>query len=158
MRFSFCGFYEYLQKYNEFDSMNNPKTSEAGSLKDLQALQQQVKELKKEVSRLQGDNCDLENSLLTAVEHGDLVESELLDVNKRLKNEIIERKMAQATLQSILEIVYRDKSDLEIMLSTATEHGDAIEYEQYNRAVETMRQSEEQFRTLAESTSTRWLK
>ena len=133
--------------------MNNPKTSEAGSLKDLQDLQQQVKELKKEVSRLQGDNSDLENSLLTAVEHGDLVESELLDVNKRLKSEIIERKMAQATLQSILEIVYRDKSDLEIMLSTATEHGDAIEYEQYNRAVETMRQSEEQFRTLAESTS-----
>ena len=153
MRFSFCGFYEYLQKYNKFGAMNNPKTSEAGSLKDLQALQQQVKELKMEVSRLQGDNCDLENSLLTAVEHGDLVESELLDVNKRLKSEIIERKMAQATLQSILEIVYRDKSDLEIMLSTATEHGDAIEYEQYNRAVETMRQSEEQFRTLAESTS-----
>jgi PAS domain S-box-containing protein len=133
--------------------MNNPKTSEAVSLKDWQALQQKVKELKKEVSQLQGDNSDLENSLLTAVEHGDLVESELLDVNKRLKSEIIERKMAQATLQSILEIVYRDKSDLEIMLSTATEHGDAIEYEQYNRAVETMRQSEEQFRTLAESTS-----
>ena len=133
--------------------MNNPKTSEAVSLKDWQALQLQVKELKKEVSRLQGDNSDLENSLLTAVEHGDLVESELLDVNKRLKSEIIERKMAQATLQSILEIVYRDKNDLEIMLSTATEHGDAIEYEQYNRAVETMRQSEEQFRTLAESTS-----
>jgi PAS domain S-box-containing protein len=133
--------------------MNNPKTSEAVSLKDWQALQLQVKELKKEVSRLQADNSDLENSLLTAVEHGDLVESELLDVNKRLKSEIIERKMAQATLQSILEIVYRDKNDLEIMLSTATEHGDAIEYEQYNRAVETMRQSEEQFRTLAESTS-----
>jgi PAS domain S-box-containing protein len=133
--------------------MNNPKTSEAVSLKDWQALQLQVKELKKEVSQLQADNSDLENSLLTAVEHGDLVESELLDVNKRLKSEIIERKMAQATLQSILEIVYRDKNDLEIMLSTATEHGDAIEYEQYNRAVETMRQSEEQFRTLAESTS-----
>ncbi len=133
--------------------MNNPKNSETGSLKDGQNLQQQVKELKKEVSRLQGDNSDLENSLLTAIEHGDLVESELLDVNKRLKGEIIERKMAQATLQSILEIVYRDKSDLEIMLSTATEHGDAIEYEQYNRAVETMRKSEEQFRTIAESTS-----
>lgn len=106
-----------------------------------------------QVSRLEMENSDLENSLLTAVEHGDLVESELLDVNKRLKSEIIERKMAQATLQSILEIVYRDKSDLEIMLSTSTEHGDAIEYEQYNRAVETMHQSEEQFRTIAESTS-----
>ena len=133
--------------------MNNSKNSEAISLKDLQDLQQQVKELRKEVSRLQGDNSDLENSLLTAIEHGDLVESELLDVNKRLKSEIVERKMAQATLQSILEIVYRDKSDLEIMLSTATEHGDAIEYEQFNRAVETMRKSEEQFRTIAESTS-----
>jgi PAS domain S-box-containing protein len=133
--------------------MDNPQVFEEISTKDWQALQQEVKELRRSVSRLQMDNCDLENSLLTAVEHGDLVESELLDVNKKLKSEIIERKMAQATLQSILEIVYRDKSDLEIMLLTTTEHGDAIEYEQYNRAVETMRQSEEQFRTIAESTS-----
>jgi len=133
--------------------MNTPKTSEEISMKDWQTFQQEVKELRMEVSRLQMENSDLENSLLTAIEHGDLVEEELLEVNKRLKSEIIERKMAQATLQSILEIVYRDKSDLEIMLATATEHGDAIEYEQYNRAVETMRQSEEQFRAIAESTS-----
>ena len=133
--------------------MDNPKVSEEISTKDWQTIQQEIKELRMEVSRLQMENCDLENSLLTAVEHGDLVESELLDVNKRLKSEIIERKMAQATLQSILEIVYRDKSDLEIMLMTTTEHGDAIEYEQYNRAVETMRQSEEQFRAIAEATS-----
>jgi PAS domain S-box-containing protein len=133
--------------------MDNSNVSEEISTKEWQKLQQEVKGLRMQVSRLQMDNSDLENSLLTAVEHGDLVESELLDVNKRLKSEIIERKMAQATLQSILEIVYRDKSDLEIMLSTSTEHGDAIEYEQYNRAVETMHQSEEQFRAIAESTS-----
>lgn len=133
--------------------MNNPKISEDQSEKDIQSLQQEITELRLEVKRLQAENCDLENSLLTAIEHGDLIEAELLEVNKRLKSEIIERKMAQATLQSILEIVYRDKSDLEIMLATATEHGDAIEYEQYNRAVETMRQSEEQFRVIAESTS-----
>ncbi len=133
--------------------MDNPNVSEEISTKDWQALQQEVKRLRMQVSRLQMENSDLENLLLTAVEHGDLVEAEMLDVNKRLKSEIIERKMAQATLQSILEIVYRDKSDLEIMLATSTEHGDAIEYEQYNRAVETMHQSEEQFRAIAESTS-----
>ena len=126
--------------------MNKPKFPEELSAKDLQILQQEVKELRIEVSRLQIENCDLENSLLTAIEHGDLIESELLNVNKRLKNEIIERKMAQATLQSILEIVYRDKSDLEIMLSNAAEHGDTTEYEQYSRAVEAMRQSEIQLR------------
>ena len=129
--------------------MNKPKFPEELSAKDLQTLQQEVKELRIEVSRLQIENCDLENSLLTAIEHGDLIESELLNVNKRLKNEIIERKMAQATLQSILEIVYRDKSDLEIMLSNATEHGDTTEYEQYSRAVEAMRQSEIQLREQA---------
>ena len=129
--------------------MNKPKFSEKLSAKDLQTLQKEVKELQIEVSRLQIENCDLENSLLTAIEHGDLIESELLDVNKRLKNEIIERKMAQATLQSILEIVYRDKSDLEIMLSNATEHGDTTEYQQYSRAVEAMRQSEIQLREQA---------
>ena len=129
--------------------MNKPKFFEELSAKDWQNLQQEVKELRIEVSRLQIENCDLENSLLTAIEHGDLIESELLNVNKRLKNEIIERKMAQATLQSILEIVYRDKSDLEIMLSNATEHGDTTEYEQYSRAVEAMRQSEIQLREQA---------
>ena len=129
--------------------MNKPKFPEELSAKDLQPLQQEVKELRIEVSRLQIENCDLENSLLTAIEHGDLIESELLNVNKRLKNEIIERKMAQATLQSILEIVYRDKSDLEIMLSNATEHGDTTEYQQYSRAVEAMRQSEIQLREQA---------
>jgi PAS domain S-box-containing protein len=123
------------------------------SMQELQRLQQEVTALRTEVSQLRAENQDLENSLVTAIEHGDLIEEELLNVNKNLKSEIIERKMAQATLQSILEIVYRDKSDLEIMLATATEHGDTIEYEQYNRAVETMRQSEEQFRTIAESTS-----
>ncbi len=133
--------------------MDNSKFPEEISAKDWQKLQQEVKGLRMQVSQLQMENSDLENSLLTAVEHGDLVEAELLDVNKKLKSEIIERKMAQATLQSILEIVYRDKSDLEIMLMTSTEHGDAIEYEQYNRAVETMHQSEEQFRAIAESTS-----
>ena len=129
--------------------MNKPKFPEELSAKDLQTLQQEVKELRIEVSRLQIENCDLENSLLTAIEHGDLIESELLNVNKRLKNEIIERKMAQATLQSILEIVYRDKSDLEIMLSNTIEHGDTTEYEQYSRAVEAMRQSEIQLREQA---------
>jgi len=133
--------------------MSKIKVSPEISTADRQAMQQEIQDLRKLVSRLETENCDLENSLLTAIEHGDLIESELLDVNKKLKTEIFERKMAQATLQSILEIVYRDENDLEIMLATATEHGDAIEYEQYNRAVETMRQSEEQFRTIAESTS-----
>ncbi len=137
----------------KFPYMDNSKFPEEISTKDWQKLQQEVKGLRMQVSRLQMENSDLENSLLTAVEHGDLVEAVLLDVNKKLKSEIIERKMAQATLQSILEIVYRDKRDLEIMLATSTDHGDAIEYEQYNRAVETMHQSEEQFRAIAESTS-----
>ena len=123
--------------------------SESMSVKDLHTLQQEVKNLRMEISRLQMENCDLENSLLTAVEHGDLVEDELLEVNKKLKGEILERKMAQATLQSILGIVYRDKNDLEIMLATATEHGDLTEYEQYNRAVKAMRESEEQLRQQA---------
>ena len=68
--------------------MNKPKFSEELSAKDLQNLQQEVKKLRIEVSRLQIENCDLENSLLTAIEHGDLIESELLDVNKKLKDEI----------------------------------------------------------------------
>jgi PAS domain S-box-containing protein len=133
--------------------MDKFKASQQMTASDIQNIQQEVKELRQLISHLESENSDLENSLLTAIEHGDLIESELLDVNKKLKSEILERKVAQATLQSIFEIVHRDKNDLEIMLANTTEHGDAIEYEQYNRAVESMRQSEEQFRAIAEATT-----
>ncbi|MFN3926160.1 MAG: adenylate/guanylate cyclase domain-containing protein [Pseudanabaenaceae cyanobacterium] len=98
------------------------------------------------IAELEKENQDLRMLLATATEHGDTVEA-------LLHAEIEERKRAQATLESILRAVQRSKADLEIMLETMIEHGETVtQYELCNQAVEWMRQSEEQFRAIAEAT------
>ncbi len=112
----------------------------------------EVEYLRQEVMRLQRINCDLEIAVQTITEHGDAVEAELHHANRQLQAEIAERRLAQSTLQSIFETVSRDKADLELMLKATAEHGDTVEYQLYTQAVETMRQSEELFRAISEST------
>jgi len=112
----------------------------------------EVEYLRLEVGRLQRMNCDLEIAVQTITEHGDAVEAELHQTNQQLQSEIAERRLAQSTLQNIFETVSRDKADLELMLKATAEHGDTVEYQLYTKAVETMRQSEELFRAISEST------
>ncbi|MEE3716186.1 ATP-binding protein [Tumidithrix elongata RA019] len=113
---------------------------------DRKQLNAELESLRQEVSRLQHENRDLELALLTTTEHGDFVEAELDQLNRQLQAEINERQLAQAKLQSILDMLWRDKNDLEIMLVTATEHGDTIEYELYKQVVDSVEQLQEQAR------------
>lgn len=115
-------------------------------------LHQEIAELRAEVARLKQENNDLQLTLLATVEHGDTVESELHATNRQLQSEILQRRKAHATLQDILETVLKDKADLELILKATAEHGDVLEYQLYTQAVETMRQSEELFRAISEST------
>ncbi len=112
----------------------------------------EVTQLRQEIAQLQQANQDLTIALQTTAEHGDMVEAELHAANQLLQAEIEERQRAQATLQQILATVSQDKADLELMLKATAEHGDTLEYQLYTRAVETMRQSEELFRAISEST------
>jgi PAS domain S-box-containing protein len=116
------------------------------------AVLQEVAELRAEVARLQQENNDLQLTLLATSEHGDTVESELQATNRQLQSEILQRRKAHATLQDILETVLKDKADLELILEATATHGDTLEYQLYTQAVETMRQSEELFRAISEST------
>lgn len=112
----------------------------------------ELEQLRHDVKRLTQANSDLEISLLTTAEHGDCIQAQLQTANQRLEAEIAERQLAQLTLQTILETVSNDKADLEMILMTTAEHGDVLEYQLYTQAVETMRQSEELFRAISEST------
>lgn len=105
-------------------------------------LLEQIEDLRCQTERLQRANSDLQIRLLTTTEHGDIVEAELDRANQQLRIEVKKRQLAQATLQSILEIAIRDKKDLEIMLQTTTEHGDLVEYELYEQAIESVQQRE----------------
>ncbi|MGB3493721.1 MAG: adenylate/guanylate cyclase domain-containing protein [Elainellaceae cyanobacterium] len=112
----------------------------------------EIEQLRQTVAQLQQENHDLTIALGNTAEHGDLIETQLHETNQALEAEIAERKLAQATLQAIFEQVCRDKTDLEIILHTIAEHGDTVEYQLYTEAVSIVRQNEELFRAIAEST------
>lgn len=118
----------------------------------IKALKAELQQLRQDLSVLVGEKEDLEISLQTTTEHGDIVEAELERINRRLHREVSQRQLAQATLQSMLEILIRDKTDLETMLEAVTQHGDTVEYELYSQAAESIRRNEEQFHTIAEAT------
>jgi PAS domain S-box-containing protein len=117
-----------------------------------QQLLSELQALRGRVEQLENDNQDLRIALETTTEHGDFIEGQLYETNEQLEAQISERKLAQFTLEAILEMVTRDKHDLEIMVETMAEHGDTVEYQLYSDAVDFMRRSEEQFRAIAEAT------
>jgi PAS domain S-box-containing protein len=130
-------------------SESTPKSTQ---LDNTQLLLSELETLRLRVEQLESDNQDLRIALETTTEHGDLIEGQLYETNEQLEVEISERKLAQSTLESILEMVTRDKDDLEIMVETMAQHGDTVEYQLYSDAVDFMRRSEEQFRAIAEAT------
>ncbi len=124
----------------------------AASEQHIKELLVEVADLRRQLTVSQAEKEDLEIALQTTTEHGDIVEAELDRINRRLQREIAQRELAQMTLQSMLEILTRDKADLESILDAVTQHGDTIEYELYSRAAESLRRNEEQFHTIAEAT------
>lgn len=80
-----------------------------------------------ENQHLRQENTDLKIALATVTEHGDLVEAELHETNARLKSEMADRIRAEATLQTLVDIITRQKTDLEIIVHTIMEHGDSVD-------------------------------
>ncbi len=62
-------------------------------------LLDEIERLQQEVQHLQQANSDLEIALQTTTEHGDLVQSQLHELNQRLHAEIAERKAAEEELR-----------------------------------------------------------
>jgi len=68
-------------------------------------------------------------------------EQQLAQVNHSLKLEIIDRQQTEATLRVMLERLASEKSDLEIILDTTTDHSDTIEAMLYDRALSLTREA-----------------
>lgn len=118
----------------------------------------ELERLRQEVKELRQDKVDLEILLETTTAHADLAEALLYESNQQLQAEIAERQRAQAVLQvltselqSLLAVVSRDKADLEILLETATEHGDAVEDLLYDKAQDTAYKSEKKLKKFLEA-------
>lgn len=87
----------------------------------------EINHLRHEVEKLKQDRQDLQIALSTTAEHGDLVEAELQATNQRLAAEVMERKRAESMLQSLLEMLSNERTDLEIVVETLMQHGDCVD-------------------------------
>ncbi len=89
--------------------------------------------LRAQVERLTAERDELKLLLETTTDHADAVEEELFRLNQQLSVEVQERAKVEASLRiseaiarSLVEVLRRDKSDLEMLLETATQHGDVV--------------------------------
>jgi PAS domain S-box-containing protein len=96
---------------------------EGRSILEINRLHSHIDTLNRQVATLQQEKADLEIRLQASLERSD------------------------AKIQQLI----REKADLEIMLETMTEHSDTVEAELQDQAAEAIRQSEEQFRLIAEA-------
>lgn len=96
----------------------------------------QMTALQVENEQLAGQVHDLEVTIQIMAEHGSLIEAELQTTNRKLQLEIRERKQAEARLQMLVAAISRRNVDLEIILDTLREHGDAIHDQWYAKIQE----------------------
>jgi diguanylate cyclase (GGDEF)-like protein len=93
----------------------------------LSVLLSEIVALKQEIEVLKKDNEDLQTTLSTIAEHGDTLETQLFETNLKLQTEVVERQQAQTILQSLLDMLCREKNDLEVIVETIMEHGDVLD-------------------------------
>lgn len=103
-----------------------------------QDLPLQIKTLQVEKQQLESHIQDLEVTIQIMAEHGSLIEAELQTMNKKLQLEIHERKQAEARLQMLATAISQRNVDLEIILDTLREHGDAI-HDQWHAKIQEAR-------------------
>ena len=101
------------------------------------ALNLELENLKAENQSLRQENEDLHIALTTIAEHGDMIESLLNETNVKLKAEIAERQRAEIKLQNILNLISRQKEDLEIIVETIMQHGDVVDAQWRQKFCET---------------------
>ena len=99
----------------------------------------EIEKLRQEISRLNQDIRDLQISLSTTAEHGDLIEAQLYETNLKLQEEVVVRQRAEATLNALFEIISKERDDLEIIVQTIVEHGDVVDNQWYQKLCEATR-------------------
>ena len=103
------------------------------------AVMVEIEKLRQEISRLNQDIRDLQISLSTTAEHGDLIEAQLYETNLKLQEEVVVRQRAEATLNALFEIISKERDDLEIIVQTIVEHGDVVDNQWYQKLREATR-------------------
>jgi len=116
------------------DASSNDSGVESAGTTAVPQLQTQLQaQLQTQIEQLQAERDELKLLLETTTDHADAVEEELFRLNQQLSAEVQERAKAEASLRvseaiarSLVEVLRRDKYDLEMLLETATQHGDVV--------------------------------
>jgi diguanylate cyclase (GGDEF)-like protein len=116
---------------------SQPQITEASP--DIYAM---MEALRLENQRLCQENQDLQAALATTAEHGDLIQAELYNTNRRLKLEVEERLKAEATLKVMVNVITRQKEDLEIIVQTLMDHGDVLDKQWHQKFQEASQQAD----------------
>lgn len=96
-----------------------------------------VDEREREIAALKSQVASLTEELKAKL----IQEQQLAQVNHSLRMEILDRQQTEATLRLLLERLASEKSDLEIILDTTTDHSDTIEALLYDRALSLTREA-----------------
>ncbi len=92
-------------------------------------LRDELASLRAALGKNELERSDLEIELQAAIEHGDAIEAELALANDQMRAEIAERIRAEVKLQRLLVALSEQKTDLELLVHTITEHSDEIDIE-----------------------------
>ena len=93
----------------------------------IENLQAEIRALQQALKDQEQAHADLEDALTVAVEHGDIIERQLVLANEQLQAEISQREDAQRRLQALVDAVSEQKDDLEIIIGTLIDHGDSMD-------------------------------
>jgi len=93
-------------------------------------LRDELASLRAALDKNELERSDLEIELQAAIEHGDAIEAELALANDQMRSEIAERIRAEVKLQRLLVALSEQKTDLELLVHTITQHSDEIDIEQ----------------------------
>ena len=107
--------------------------SSGGTIEELAEVVAENARLRQRVEELEQACSDLDIALSTAVEHGDMIESSLYAANAKLRTEVRDRVIAERRLARVLLAVRQQKTDLELLVETITEHSDEIDTEWLQR-------------------------
>lgn len=111
-------------------------TSDRDSIEMGSNLPALIARLRIENQCLHQENRDLQLLLATIAEHGDFMAAELQTANHKLQAEVRDRSRAERTLWALVNAIAIQNTDLEIIIQTLTEHGDALDRQWFQKYTE----------------------
>lgn len=88
--------------------------------------QTEMDRMRAEIDRLYREISDSQNALLTSNQHADLLQEHSYRLSASLTAEIRERQSAEQKLRKLLQVITKEKGDLEVLVQILIDQGDSF--------------------------------